>query len=81
MINYAEALNIIADAVTPLSASERPLDGLDGCVTATEVVSRLDVPAFANTAMDGFAVRSADTAQASEAEPLEIPVVGMVCGR
>ena len=43
-----------------------------GCVTAAEVVSGVDVPPFPNTAMDGFAVRAADTAGA----PVRLEVVG-----
>ena len=43
-----------------------------GCVTATEIVAGADVPPFANTAMDGFAVRAADTTRA----PVSLEVVG-----
>ncbi len=41
----------------------RPLALQDalGCVAAEEIVADEDVPPFANTAMDGYAVRSADT--------------------
>jgi len=78
MISYPEAMEIIARAVTPLHGSELALEDLDRCATTSEVVSNLDVPAFANSAMDGFAVRAADTAQASEARPVTMPVVGMI---
>ncbi|HKY67492.1 MAG TPA: gephyrin-like molybdotransferase Glp, partial [Acidimicrobiales bacterium] len=37
-----------------------------------------DVPPFANTAMDGYAVRAADVAPASPASPVELPVVAEV---
>lgn len=77
MISYSEALAIIAGAVKPLRQSERALDAVEGCVAATDVESRLDVPAFANSAMDGFAIRSADTEQASETNPLEMSVIGV----
>ena len=43
-----------------------------GCVTAGAVVAGHDVPSFANSAMDGFAVRAADTAGA----PVTLEVVG-----
>ena len=42
-----------------------------GLVTASEIISSEDIPPFANTAMDGFAVRSADVADA----PCELRVV------
>ena len=43
-----------------------------GCVTAGPVVAGHDVPSFANSAMDGFAVRAADTA----GPPVTVEVVG-----
>src|SRR5689334_14792726 len=49
-----------------------------GCVLAERVASPEDVPPFANTAMDGYAVRAADVAGASAAAPVELPVVGEV---
>ncbi len=76
MISYPEALDIITAAAVPLSGSDQELLKLEGCATTGDVVSQLDVPAFANSAMDGFAVRVADTANASPNEPLELPVVG-----
>ena len=49
-----------------------------GCVLAEAVTSPEDVPPFANTAMDGYAVRAADTAGATEAAPVVLPVVAEV---
>ena len=43
-----------------------------GRVLAERVVAGEDVPPFANTAMDGYAVRAADTAGA----PVQLDVVG-----
>ena len=39
-----------------------PLDDALGCITSVPLSADAAVPPFANTAMDGFAVRSADTA-------------------
>ena len=49
-----------------------------GLVTAEEVHSPEDVPPFANTAMDGFAVVAADTDGASDDRPVVLDVVGTV---
>ena len=49
-----------------------PLDEALGCVTAVAVEAEELVPPFPNTAMDGFAVRAADTGDA----PVELEVVG-----
>lgn len=49
-----------------------------GHVTAEEVVSPEQVPPFANTAMDGFAVVAADTAGATDSTPVTLPVVATI---
>ena len=46
----------------------------EGCVLADDVVASEEVPPFDNTAVDGYAVRSADTA----APPIDLPVVDEV---
>jgi molybdopterin molybdotransferase len=45
-------------------------------VLAEEVVSTFPLPPFDNSAMDGYAVRSADLAAATESAPAALPVVG-----
>ncbi len=48
-------------ALTPVSAVEAvPIARACGRVLAQDVVARLDLPAFDNAAMDGYAVRAAD---------------------
>ena len=47
-----------------------------GLVLAADIVAGEQVPPFANTAMDGYAVRAADTAGASDATPVRLHVVG-----
>jgi molybdopterin molybdotransferase len=53
-----------------------PLREALGRVLAQDVVSHDDVPGFDNSAMDGFAVRAADTATATEAAPTALTVIG-----
>jgi len=60
------------DALTTLLAQISPLNGhesvatldADGRILAQDLVSALQVPAFDNSSMDGYAVRSADVRQA-----------------
>ncbi len=52
-----------------------PLDDALGSVLAEDVVSPLDIPARTNSAMDGYATRSADVRGASEAAPVRLRVV------
>ncbi|MFJ4108910.1 molybdopterin molybdotransferase MoeA [Oerskovia enterophila] len=67
--------------VAPLAAEQVALDALaTGTparrVLAHDVRSLLDVPRFDASAMDGYAVRSADLATASAASPVTLRVVG-----
>lgn len=52
--------------VSQLDVVELPIDETPGRVLAFDVVSTEVVPAFANSAMDGFAVRAGDTSPGAE---------------
>jgi molybdenum cofactor synthesis domain-containing protein len=52
-----------------------PLAAAHGLVLAAAVSTTEDVPPFANTAMDGYAVRAADTVGASPDTPVRLQVV------
>jgi molybdenum cofactor synthesis domain-containing protein len=68
----------VLERVHPLEPVRlRTIAGI-GCVLAEPVSAPGDVPPFANTAMDGYAVRAADTAGASDAAPVVLPVVAEV---
>jgi molybdopterin molybdotransferase len=73
-----EHLAAILAAVSPLAALELTLSDAHGCVLAEDVHSTFPLPPFDNSAMDGYAVRAADIAQATEAAPVVLPVVGDV---
>jgi molybdopterin molybdotransferase len=47
-----------------------------GLVLSADIVATEPIPPFANTAMDGYAVRAGDTVGASDANPVELRVVG-----
>jgi molybdopterin molybdotransferase len=55
----------------------RLLDAI-GLVLAEDVVSQVSLPAFPNSAMDGYAVVAADLSAATTGEPVRLPVVGEV---
>jgi molybdopterin molybdotransferase len=64
----AEAAKIILAHCQPLPTARRPLrDALDA-VLAEDVASPIDLPPWDNSAMDGYAVRSADLSEQSETE-------------
>ena len=55
-----------------------PVDLLDcvGRVLAEEVISEFDVPGFARSAMDGYAIRGEDSFGASAYDPLRLDLIG-----
>ena len=69
-------LDDILGVVGPLSALDLTLPDAHGCVLAESVSSTFPLPPFDNSAMDGYAVRAADVATASESTPVVLPVVG-----
>jgi molybdenum cofactor synthesis domain-containing protein len=69
-IALEEARAIIESAIAPLDRTEVvALPDANGRVLAQEVVADADVPPFSRAAMDGYAVRAADTAGATTAAP------------
>jgi molybdopterin molybdotransferase len=73
VISVRDALDAIIGAVSPLAAERVGLLDALGRAIAEDVVSTRDVPAHANSAMDGYAVRAADVARA----PSRLRVVGL----
>ena len=75
LIEIEEARRLVVERVSPLPAEQVPLREALGRVLAVEVGAADPVPGFDNSAMDGFAVRAADTASASGEEPVTLDVV------
>lgn len=76
MITVEEHRQRILGTVRPLPAAEVGLTDALGCALAREVRAAISLPGFTNSAMDGYAVRSADVAGASESVPVVLPVAG-----
>ena len=69
-IALEEARAIIERAIVPIDRTEvLPLHEANGRVLAQDVVSTIDVPPFSRAAMDGYAVRAADTIGAARTTP------------
>lgn len=78
LLSVEEALERLLDGLVALPAeSVTPLAAL-GRVVAEPVVAATSLPPWDNSAMDGYAIRAADTARASEQEPVELRVLGEV---
>jgi molybdopterin molybdotransferase len=53
-----------------------------GRVVTEDVFADMDIPPLANSAMDGYAVRAADTAQASRKDPVRLRIIdSLTAGR
>jgi molybdopterin molybdotransferase len=76
LVPVEEARERLLGTIQPLQPLELPLTEAYGCVLAREVVAEVDIPAFASSAMDGFAVRSSDVAGATPDTPAELRITG-----
>ena len=74
MIDIAEARSYVFARCTAAASVDVPCRAATGLVLAAPVVAAEDVPPFANSAVDGYAVIAASVASA----PVELPVVGEV---
>ena len=65
MIPLEDAQRFVLERVAALAPVSLPLADALGCVVAQEVVAREALPGFANSSMDGFALRAYDTRSGS----------------
>ncbi|MFE6996741.1 gephyrin-like molybdotransferase Glp [Microbacterium sp. NPDC057659] len=72
----AAAAELLAPLATQLELLSEtvPLSDAVGRVLAVDVTSPISLPRFANSQMDGYAVRAADLAAASTGAPVRLPV-------
>ena len=76
IISLDEARRRLAAHVRPIERIERvPIGEAAGRVAAAEVTSAIEVPPFARSAMDGYAVVAADTRGASRDAPATLRIV------
>jgi len=76
LVPLDEARERVLSQIEPLPPLELPLTDAYGCVAAADIVSTVDLPEFASSAMDGFAVRASDVVGAAPTNPTELKVVG-----
>ena len=80
VVTAEEAHRIFREAVAPAPLGEEavPLDQALGRVLSQDIVSRVDVPAFDRSNMDGYAVHAEDTFGAEELTPVSLELNGEV---
>jgi molybdopterin molybdotransferase len=75
-VSVEEHVERILGSLDPLPSTDQSLlDSLGLPVTAS-ITAPMDLPAFDNSGMDGYAVVASDLAGASEEHPVDLPVAG-----
>jgi molybdenum cofactor synthesis domain-containing protein len=78
-ISLAEARRRLDAAVRPIARTERVrLEDAVERVAAADIISVIDVPSFARSAMDGYAVIAADTEGATRSSPARLRVLDRI---
>jgi molybdopterin molybdotransferase len=75
LMNVDEARKRILQRISPLGIVRIPVAVANGRVLAEDIFSQVDLPAFSNSAVDGFAVLHEDVEHASHAAPVNLLVV------
>ncbi|MFJ6633918.1 gephyrin-like molybdotransferase Glp [Streptomyces sp. NPDC091376] len=78
MWSVDDHLEDILGAIRPLDPIDLQLPDAQGCVLVEDVTVPVALPPFDNSSMDGYAVRVADVAGASEDYPAVLRVIGDV---
>ena len=78
-ISLDEARRHLKEAAQPIARIERvSLEQAAGRVAAAEVTSPIDVPPFARSVMDGYAVIATDTAGATRSTPVSLRLIDRI---
>lgn len=78
MLTVEEARERILAHFAPLGAEDVPLNEALGRVLAGDAIAGEELPPFANSAMDGYALRAEDTRAATDAAPARLRLAGEV---
>jgi molybdopterin molybdotransferase len=71
-----EHLEAVLAGIRELPPFDQQLLDALGCELCEDVVAGIDLPSFDNSAMDGYAVHASDVRNASEQNPVVLPVIG-----
>ncbi len=76
LVSVEEARERVLSKIHPLAPLQLQLQEAHGCVLAEDLVAQIDIPDFASSAMDGFAVRASDVGPAAPDQPVQLRIVG-----
>ena len=78
MIPLEDYVARVLEAIVPLASTQVTLGEAHGRILTEDVSAAVPVPPWTNSAMDGYAVRAAETSGASAQAPVVLPVAGDV---
>jgi len=78
LLTVDDALALVLGSFQPLGSDAINLDECLNRVLAEEVIAATDLTPFPSSSMDGYAVRSADIADASRETPIRLQVFGEI---
>jgi molybdopterin molybdotransferase len=75
MLSVSSALKKIKESVKCLDVEKIPVSECVNRVLAEDIISLYDFPLFSQSAMDGFALNSQDTKEASAVRPVKLKII------
>ena len=76
LLSVEAARDAVLAVAEPVGAERIGVADALGRITAETVVAIVSLPPWPNSAMDGYAIRAADTTGATESTPVELRVIG-----
>lgn len=77
-LSVADALHRILKTLNPLEIERSAINESLNRILAQDISASTDIPPFPSSAMDGYAVQSADVGSASTAAPVRLRVIGEI---
>jgi len=77
MISVKKAQSIIIDNIKSIGFQTVSLENAGNRIHAEDIIATFPMPLFDNSAMDGFAVRAADTKDANKSLPVTLRMTGI----
>ncbi len=78
LLNFNEAIKLIDENAFLNKSVSFSFEKCTGLILAESIIASNDIPAFTNSAMDGFAVKSEDLTCASKTNPANLEVIETV---
>ena len=78
MLSVEQARAYVLERIETLPLVDVTLQESWGLVAAQDILARAPLPRFDNSAMDGYAIRSADVALADASQPVQLTIAGEV---